>query len=164
DTVSYLPCDPLLHEECCVLGIELCLHERLQAELGYDRPWQLANFIFAAVPHHPLFGALLETIARRATSPVHNDEVVQDLTGPRMLTRVAYELAPQQRGPVRILPQINWNAPWSYPRLGPLARQIYARHACFGSWRTQNPIAQRLRRGMHYRWPNPFGIGEPSIL
>jgi inositol phosphorylceramide mannosyltransferase catalytic subunit len=164
DTVSYLPCDPLLHEENCVLGIELCLHKHLQQELGYDRPWQLANFIFAAVPHNPLFGALLEAIARRATSPVQNDEVVQDLTGPRMLTRVAYELTPEHRGPVRILPQINWNAPWIYPRLGPLAKQIYARHGCFGSWRTQNPAVQRLWRGMRYRLPNPFSVSGPSIL
>ena len=163
DTVSYLPCDPLLDGENCVLGIELHLHRHLQEELSYNQPWQLANFIFAAAPGHPLFGTLIEAIARAARTPARDDEIVQEVTGPRMLTRVVQKLPKQEARSIRILPQVAWNAPWAYPRLGPLARRIYARHACFGSWRTQNPVAQRLWRGVRYRWPNPFAVAGPRM-
>jgi inositol phosphorylceramide mannosyltransferase catalytic subunit len=163
DMVSYLPCDPLLDGASCVLGIEIHLHRHLQVELGYAQPWQLANFIFAAVPGHSFLGALLEEIARSATKPVRDDELVQETTGPRMLTRLACTMPPERRGAMRILPQINWNAPWAYPRVGSLAARIYARHACFGSWRTQNLLGQRFWRGLRYRLPNPFAVAGPEM-
>jgi inositol phosphorylceramide mannosyltransferase catalytic subunit len=163
DTVAYLACDPLLEGAECVLGIELHLRKGLQAELGYLRSWQLANFIFAAAPQHPFLGALLEEIARSATKPVRDDQTVQQLTGPIMLTRLAWTFARPRKGSIRILPQINWNAPWAYPRIGPLAATIYARHACLGSWRTQNVVAERLWRGVRYRLPNPFAVTGPEL-
>lgn len=163
DMISYLPCDPLLDGASCVLGIEIHLRKHLQTELGYRQPWQIANFIFAATPGHPLLGALLEEIGRNATKPVQDDEMVQEITGPRMLTRLACAIAPEHRGLIRILPQINWNAPWAYPRIGPLAARVYARHACYGSWRTQKPLGRRLWRGIRYRLPNPFAVTGPEI-
>lgn len=163
DTISYLPCDPLLAGASCVLGVEIHLRRHLQAELGYARPWQLANFIFAAAPGHPFLAAVLEEIARAATRPAEGDEAVQAITGPQMLTRLACTMPPQRRGPIKVLPQINWNAPWPYPRIGPLAARIYARHACFGSWRTERPLRQRLWRGLRYRLPNPLAASGPQM-
>jgi mannosyltransferase OCH1-like enzyme len=163
DMISYLPCDPLLDGANCVLGIEIHLRKHLQAELGYPQPWQLANFIFAAVPGHPFLGALLEEIARSTTKPVQDDEFVQEITGPRMLTRLACAIPLERRGSIRILPQINWNAPQVYRQIGPLAARIYARHACFGSWRTQNLLWRRFWRGVRYRLPNPFALTGPEL-
>jgi len=80
-----------------------------------------------------------------------------------MLTRLACTLPQRRRGAIKILPQVNWNAPAFYPRVGPLAARIYARHMCFGSWRTQNPLGQRLWRGLRYRLPNPFAVAGPEM-
>ena len=163
DMISYLPCDPLLAGASCVLGIENHIRKHLQIALGYPQPWQLANFIFAAVPRHPLFGALLEEIARSATKPVQGDEFVEETTGPRMLTRVACAMPPERRGTIKILPQINWNPPTAYPRIGPLVPRIYARHACVGSWRTQRLWLRRAWRGARCRYPNPFAATGPDL-
>jgi inositol phosphorylceramide mannosyltransferase catalytic subunit len=163
DMISYLPCEPLLEGASCVLGIEIHLRKHLQAELDYRAPWQVANFIFAAAPEHPLLGAALEDIARNAARPAQDDERVQDITGPRMLTRIAGAIAAERNESIRILPQINWNAPWAYPRIGSLAARIYARHACLGSWRTEQALARRLWRGVRYRLPNPFAVAGPEM-
>jgi inositol phosphorylceramide mannosyltransferase catalytic subunit len=148
DMISYRPCDKLLEGASCVLGIEFRLNKRSQASLSYSQPWQLANFIFAAAPGHPFLGALLEEIARTATRIIDNDDSVQETTGPRMLTRVAGSMMPMSPGSITILPQINWNPPWTLPRIGPLASNIYARHVCFGTWRTENLFRRRLERGL----------------
>jgi inositol phosphorylceramide mannosyltransferase catalytic subunit len=166
DMISYLPCDPLLKGASCVLGIENHISTPLQRRLGYQRPWQLANFIFAAAPGHPLLAALLETIAARAATPVANDHDVQEITGPRLLTRIAYAVPANVRGPIRVLPQINWNPPRAYPRVGPLAPRMHARHLCSGSWRTrphwwQRPAEGRL--GFHIRPPNPFAAAHSDL-
>jgi hypothetical protein len=163
DMISYLPCDPLLDGASCVLGVENHIGKHLQTALGYRQPWQLANFIFAAVPGHPFFGELLEEVARYATRPVPGDEFVEETTGARMLTRLACALPPERRGAIKVLPQINWNAPWSYPRIGPLAPRIYARHACFGSWRTQKLWLRRTWRGVRLHYPNPFAVTGPDL-
>jgi mannosyltransferase OCH1-like enzyme len=147
------------------LSIEHRLNSRLQTEFGYRQPWQFANFVFAAAPGHPFFAALLETIAQRASLPAPSDDDVQDITGPRMLTRLAYSLRPEQRGEIRILPQVHLNPPFFYPRLGPLVRNIYARHICAGNWRIEadsRPLSRRLMpKG---RFPNPFAAASPFIL
>jgi mannosyltransferase OCH1-like enzyme len=166
DMVSYRASEKLLAGASCVLGIENHISRELQQKLDYERPWQLANFIFAAAPEHPLFAALLEAIARQATTKVESDHHVQEITGPRLLTRIAYSLPFDARGPIRLLPQINWNPPSIYPRVGPIARQMYARHLCLGSWRTsrhwwQRPAEGRL--GHHIRPPNPFAAAFPDL-
>lgn len=161
DMISYRSCEPLLAGATCVLGIENHVSSWLQRKLGYERPWQLANFIFAAIPGHPLLGALLEDIARHAATPVVSDHHLQEITGPRLLTRIAYDLPAYTRDPIKLLPQINWNPPAPYPGIGPLGRRIHARHVCLGSWRTQRhwwlrPTEGRL--GHHIRPPNPFAV------
>ncbi|MGE3415864.1 MAG: glycosyltransferase family 32 protein [Bradyrhizobium sp.] len=166
DMISYQPCDPLLAGASCVLGIENHISRKRQQELNYERPWQLANFIFAAAPEHPFLASLLEAIARQATTKVNSDHEVQEITGPRLLTRIAYGLPPDVRGPIRVLPQINWNPPSIYPRIGPLAGRIYARHLCLGGWRTrrhwwQQPAEGRL--GHHIRPPNPFALASADL-
>jgi inositol phosphorylceramide mannosyltransferase catalytic subunit len=148
DMISYRPCDKLLEGSTCVLGIEIRLDKRSQEALGYSQPWQLANFIFAAAPGHPFLGALLEEIARMATTPIHNDDSVQETTGPRMLTRVANSMLPKHNSSTKILPQINWNPPWILPRIGPFAANIYARHVCFGTWRTESLLRRRFELGL----------------
>jgi mannosyltransferase OCH1-like enzyme len=166
DMISYRPCDPLLAGACCVLGIENHISTQLQRKLGYQRPWQLANFIFAATPRHPLLAALLEAIAERAATPIAHDHEILEITGPRLLTRVAYALSADARGPIRLLPQINWNPPGAYPRVGPLAQRVYARHVCSGSWRTKQHWWQRPPQGLlghHIRLPNPFAAAVPDL-
>jgi hypothetical protein len=87
DMISYLPCDPLLKKASCALSIENHLGKHLQTKLGYQQPWQLANFVLAAVPGHPFFAPLLKEIARSAAMAAPNDDCVEDISGPRMLTR-----------------------------------------------------------------------------
>jgi inositol phosphorylceramide mannosyltransferase catalytic subunit len=148
DMISYLACDPLLADASCVLGIESHFPEASRVRLAYLQPFQLANFIFAAVPGHPLFALLLEEIARSASRPVRSDDLVQETTGPRMMTRIAQAMLVQQEIPLKILPKANWNPPWLYPRRGLLAQRVYARHVCFGTWRTESLPWRRFCRGV----------------
>lgn len=163
DMISYLPCDALLRDASCVLSIEHRLYRQLQTELGYRRPWQIANFVFAAVPGHPFLAALLEAVARQAGMPALSDDAVEEITGPRLLTRLAYALPAEQRGEIRILPQVHLNPPFFYPRLGPLAHVIYARHVCAGEWRKQSCRLNRrfLPKGP---FPNPFSTDCAALL
>jgi mannosyltransferase OCH1-like enzyme len=167
DMISYLPCDPLLKGASCVLSVENHLGKHLQTKFGYKQPWQLANFVFAAVPAHPFFAALLDGIARSAAMPVSNDDCVEEISGPRMLTRLLYAIKPEDRGAITILPQINLNPPVFYPRIGPLARSIYARHICAGSWRTQRSWTQRPSREWlrpKGKLPNPLATAGPVLF
>ena len=136
DMEPHLPSDSLVADASCVFCVEFHLGARRQKELGYRLPWQIANCIFAAAPGHEFFAEILDEIGRRASNPVIKDADVEDITGPRMLTRLAFALTREQRGAVRILPQINWMAPREYPRIGPLARLVHASHATAGTWRT----------------------------
>jgi mannosyltransferase OCH1-like enzyme len=166
DMLSYLPCDPLLKNASCVLSIENHVGKHLQKKLSYKGPWQLANFVFAAVPGHPFLAALLEQIGRSAALPTPNDDSVEDISGPRMLTRMAYALKSEDKGAITILPQINLNPPVFYPRLGPLARNIYARHVCVGGWRANRAKWwQRSWRdfGPKGQLPNPFETTGPTL-
>jgi inositol phosphorylceramide mannosyltransferase catalytic subunit len=166
DMLSYLPCDPLLKNASCVLSIEHHVGKHLQKKLGYKGPWQLANFVFAAAPGHPFLAALLEQIARSEALPTLNDDSVEDISGPRMLTRMAYALKPEEKAAIKILPQIHLNPPVFYPRLGPLARNIYARHICAGDWRTNRARWwQKSWRdlGPKGQLPNPFETAGPTL-
>jgi hypothetical protein len=65
-----------------------------------------------------------------------------------------------------ILPQINLNPPVFYPRIGPLVRNIYARHVCVGGWRTKRSWWQRPWRewlGPKGQFPNPFATTGPVL-
>jgi mannosyltransferase OCH1-like enzyme len=150
DTIPFLPNDQLLAGSSCVLGIEFSLKKSERSALGY--PWQLANFIFAAAPAHPFMLQLIEQIARNGGKSCNGEDDVENTTGPRMLTRLAFELPASRRGRILVLPQIVWNAPaWAcYLRIGPLAQRVHVRHAGVGSWRTKRP------RTRGRRLPNPL--------
>lgn len=160
DMIPYRAQDALLTGSSCVIGIEAHIGRRYQRLLGYRRPWQFANCIFAAAPRHPFLGLLIERIAQGVATPVESDDAVEDATGPRLLTRTYFDLSASARATIRVQPQIVWLAPWEYPRIGPLAQRIHARHAAAGSWRTE--VAWWRRSWRHRlvarnRWPNPFG-------
>lgn len=166
DMEPYLSSDELIGGASCALSVEAHIGRRYQQVLGFDQPWQIANCIFAAAPQHPFFGELIDHIARGAAMPVHDDDAVEDITGPRILTRLLYRLPAARRGDVRILPQIHWMAPWSYPRIGPLASRIHARHASTGTWRfgerwSRQTIGNRLAARAHL--PNPFTAEVPVL-
>ncbi|MGH6982000.1 MAG: glycosyltransferase family 32 protein [Stellaceae bacterium] len=165
DMEPYRASDPLLDGSGCVLSIEARIGRRYQTLLGYSQPWQIANCIFAAAPGHPFLAALIERIAQTATAPVRRDADVEDMTGPRMLTRLLYGLPAARRGVLCVLPQIHWMAPWEYPRVGPLARLIYARHATSGTWRdaAAAPLSWRDRLIARNRLPNPFSNDGPEL-
>ncbi|HXE17368.1 MAG TPA: glycosyltransferase [Stellaceae bacterium] len=166
DMQPYRASDTLIAGAPCVMSVESHLGARYQQILGYEQPWQIGNCIFAAAPGHPFIGALIDAIARAATTPVRSDDDVEAITGPQLVTRLLYGLPPAERGEVRVLPQIHWMSPWFYPRIGSLARQIYARHTSAGTWRfgerwTRQTIRNRLiARG---RLPRPF-IAEGPVL
>jgi hypothetical protein len=165
DMEPYRANDDLLAAPACVLSVEAKVGRRYQQRLGYPQPWQMANCIFAAAPGHPFLAALIDRVARVATTPVHRDDDVEDIAGPRMLTRLLYELPASQRGKLRVLPQIHWMAPWEYPRIGPLARLIYTRHATSGTWRapTATSASWRERLTARNRLPNPFSSAGPVL-
>jgi mannosyltransferase OCH1-like enzyme len=166
DMKPYLPSDPLLVGSSCVFSVEAHVSRRYQDVVGYRQPWQIGNCIFAAAPAHPFFAELIEGIARGASMPVISDDDVEEMTGPRLLTRLIYDLPAARRGEVRILPQMYWMAPWQYPRLGPLANRIHARHASTGSWRFGTRWSRRTIRNRliaRARFPNPFASEGPVL-
>jgi len=148
------PIGKLLDIAPVVFSVEAHLTERRRAELGYTRPSQVANCIFAARPGHPLLRQAMdravELVRRRATTAKAD---IEDLTGPRMLTRLFFERA---RPDIALLPQIYLMPPRHYPDIWPLNRNVHARHHFFGSWK---PAARRpLSRVWIERdlWPNPW--------
>lgn len=165
DMEPYLASDDLVAASGCVLSVEAQVGRRYQARLGYPQPWQMANCIFAAAPGHPFIGALIDRAARAATTPVRHDDDVEDIAGPRMLTRLLYELPAARRGALRVLPQIHWMAPWEYPRIGPLRGLIHARHATSGTWREPATTAASWRERLttRNRLPNPFSSDGPVL-
>jgi mannosyltransferase OCH1-like enzyme len=164
DMVAYQPSDPLLSDASCVLSVEHELTASRQARLKFRMPYQLANCIFAAAPGHPFLGELLEEVAHNASRPVHGDSDVLETTGPYLVTRLAYELPALRRGAVKVLPQIYWMPPREYPRIGPLATKIYARHMGSGTWRAASRSATLWTHLKEWnRWPSPFALSAPDL-
>jgi inositol phosphorylceramide mannosyltransferase catalytic subunit len=164
DMKPYRPSDTLLHGQECVFCIEYHVGRRRQARMGYKRPWQIANCIFAATPRHPFLGAILDRIAVIARLPIVRDEDIEAVTGPIMVTRLAFELTAKERGSITILPQLTWTAPRVLRFIGPLATRIYATHASAGVWRTHAaprlPIRELLDLTPHFAM---FGRMVPSL-
>lgn len=148
------PVGHLLSPGGAVFSTESRLTARRQAELGYARPFQVANCIFAASPGHPF---LMEAMRRAAELTRGRAAIargdVEDLTGPRMLTRLFYE---RERPDMVLLPQIYLMAPCHYPDIRPLNRNVHARHHFFGSWKSDVP--RSLSRIWIERdlWPDPW--------
>lgn len=112
----------------------------LPRESRDGEPVFLGNCVFASVPAHPFWTAVLEDIRQRP--PVVNDLTHEDaiihLTGPGLLTRV-YREAFAGTPDILIPPKL-----WFHPATPHtdaenaeirLHEECYGIHFCFGSWR-----------------------------
>lgn len=157
------PVAPLLADRKAVLSVEAEITARRQRELGYARPLQIANCIFAAMPGTEFFRAAVDRAMRlcAARSSIARSDV-EDLTGPRMLTRLFYE---RDWPELTVLRQIALMAPRHYPAIWPLSANMHARHHFFGEWK--RPQKRSLSRILVERdkWPNPFptDLAESSL-
>lgn len=153
------PVGHLLSLGAAVFSVESWLTGRRRAEIGYARPFQVANCIFAASPRHPfLLEVMQRTIELTRGRTIVAREDVEDLTGPRMLSRLFFE---KERPDLILLPQIYLMAPRHYPGVWPVNRNVHARHHAFGSWKSGSPrsIARTwIERDL---WPNPWA-GLPA--
>lgn len=149
------PVGPLLELAPVVLAVEAHLTERRRRELGYPQPTQIANCILLGQAGHPLF---LEAMERSVTLWLAQGGVakerIEDVTGPRMFTRLFHE---RPRTDVAVLRQMVLTPPRHYPDIWPINTLVHARHHFFGSWKspTGTSIVRRwIERDL---WPNPFG-------
>lgn len=141
-----------------VFSVEARLTAQRQGELGYRAGFQVANCIFAAQPGHWFLARLIEALVQQAARAVRCDADVEEAGGPRLLTRLYYDLAAQEREEIVLLRQIYWMAPTSLPDCWPFNANLYARHHFLGSWKR----GPRLAATLHRRWiersllPNPW--------
>ena len=150
------PLPPDLFARPCSLSVEAHLGARRQRELGYLKPLQIANCILAARPGHPLLHAAIErAFALFAAEPQPPRHRVEDITGPRMLTRLLQERPWPE---VWIGAQIQLMAPLDYPDIWPVNRHIVTRHLTQGSWKDAGlPRPSLTRRWIERNRPvNPF--------
>jgi mannosyltransferase OCH1-like enzyme len=150
------PIDRFLSLDGAIFSIEARLTSIRQRELGYRHPYQIANCIFASEAGHPFLRRVIDrAVALLRSQQAITPASVEDITGPRMLTRLFYEGAPQR---TRILKQIYWIPYRLYPRLFPLNKNMFAWHHFYRSWAGAMRTTPSLRR----RWverdipPNPF--------
>ena len=140
----------------CSVSVEAHLGRRRQRELGYRRGLQIANCILAAEPAHPFVQAALDrAFALFEQEPVVGRDRVEDITGPRMLTRLLQE---RPWPDVWVGSQIQLMAPLDYPDVWPLNRHMIARHETHGSWKADaGPRVSLARRWIERNRPvNPF--------
>lgn len=140
----------------CSVSIEAHLGRRRQRELGYRRGIQIANCILAAEPGHRLLRAALDhAFTLFAATPAVTRDRVEDITGPRMLTRLLQE---RTWPDVWVGSQIQLMAPLDYPDLWPVNRHMVARHETHGSWKPADaPPTPLVRRWIERNRPvNPF--------
>ena len=124
---------PFLALDGALFGIEAQIGGLRQSELGYAAPFQIANFIFAAEPRHPFLAALIEEVAIRAAAATQaRVEDIEDVTGPKLLTRLFYGRSWPN---LRTVQQICWAPPRRYPNVFPLNKNMFARHHFEGSWK-----------------------------
>lgn len=150
------PFDRFLSVGGAVFSIERQTTAVRQQELQYREPFQIANCIFASEPGHAFIQSVIERAVKLiGLQPPITPDTVEDVTGPRMLTRLFYETMPPD---VRVLQQIYWLPYRMYPHIFPLNTNVYARHHFIGSWKTIKGDRSSFRR----RWierdvpPNPF--------
>lgn len=164
DMIAYKPSDALLSGASCVLSVEHELTRSRQRALNFAEPFQLANCIFAAVPRHPFLSELIEEIVRNVAKPVMRDADVLERSGPYLVTRMAFTLAPSRRGSIKVLPQIHWMPPREYPRIGPLGTNIYARHIGSGTWRAASSLSTLWTHLREWnRWPSVVAPRAPKL-
>lgn len=157
DMECMAPLGPVLAGDRAVFGIEAQVTGIRQRELGYDQPFQIANCIFAGPAGHPFLAAFAAEMVRRLSErPVTERRDIEDVTGPKALTRFFYAARPAD---VDVLHQIGWVPPDLYADLPLLGRRILCRHHFLGSWKTgeRPPLLRRLIE--RNRLPNPFPRG-----
>ena len=153
------PIEPFRHTTRAVFSIETEVTPQRQLELGYARPFQIANCMFGAPAGHPFIAELVSaTLRRLAAAPLRRADAIEDMTGPRALTRHFYWRRP---GDVAILAQVHWLPPDLYAAIPALARHIHFRHHCAGSWKDRDrrplPLVRRwIERNL---LPNPYPRG-----
>lgn len=147
----------------CLVAIEAHLGRTRQSELGYPHGVQIANCIFAAAPGHPFIREAVErAVALSRAQGGVTTASIEDVTGPRMLTRLLFEVP---RPDVVILPQIVLMAPLDYPNIWPINRHMHARHRTFGTWkggRQRPPLRRRLIE--RNRPPSPLLLVPRDVL
>lgn len=157
------PVGALIAGDDAIFSVEALLTAERQRELQYARPFQIANCIFAAPPRHPFLQAAIErcvTLARQP-APVGRDRI-EDVTGPRMLTRLFFDRA---WADLHVLRQIHLMAPLHYPSAWPIGINMYSRHRCFGSWKEKGARRSIARRWIERdRWPDPFATGAMAMV
>lgn len=150
------PFDRFLAMEGMVLGVEAHLTARRQRELAYRHPVQIANCIFAAEPRHPFLLKLIERIVGLvARHPSQTVAEVEDITGPRMLTRLFFDTQPAD---VTVLEQVYWMAPSYYGRMPGLRPNVFACHHFLGSWKDRGARPSLSRKLIELNlppWPFP---------
>ncbi len=149
------PLPRALFDHRCLVSIEARLTRRRQRELGYRTPFQIANCIMAAAPGHPFWRAALEEcFTRLAAQPRPGRDEIEDITGPRMLTRLF------DRGlwaDISVMPRLMLMPPLQYPRRWPIDRHMVTCHRAQGSWKGP-PDKPSLHRRLieRHRLTNPF--------
>ena len=117
----------------CLLSQEAHLDPRRQRQLGYRKPVQFANCIMGCEPGHPFFELLLQESFRLfGKNPRVPLEMVEDITGPRMLTRTLYASSFTD---ISIASQIVLMAPLNHPNMWPFNINVVSRHRTMGSWK-----------------------------
>lgn len=149
------PFRPLLGLAPVVVGLEAHLTERRRLELGYEEPAQIANCILLAQARHPI---LLEAMQRAAAiwtaRPTASRDDIEDVTGPRMFTRLFYDNRHQD---IAVTRQMVLTPPRHYPDIWPINALIHARHHFFGSWKSAKNTSVARKWIERDLWPNPFG-------
>lgn len=139
----------------CLVAQEARLTRRRMRELGYPAPVQIANCIFAARRGYPMFLAAIRrafALIQAASSISIAD--VEDLTGPRMLTRLFFE---EDWPGMAVAPNVVLMAPLNYPDLWPLNAAMYSRHMTHGTWKGAGGITRLSRLWIERnRLVNPF--------
>jgi len=123
----------------------------LPRESEDDKPVYLGNCVFASVPGHPFWTALLEAIRKnpptKATVKSEDDSIVQ--AGPGKVTQVWHEQFASDRS-VFVPPRLWFHptVPTTDQDLGEVAShpETYGIHWCFGTWRALTPLARLKNR------------------
>lgn len=152
-----LPAD--LFTRPCSVSIEAHLGRTRQRELGFQHNIQIANCILAAEPNQPfLIMAIERAFALFAAIPNPHVDQIEDITGPKMLTRLLQE---NPLAEVWVGSQIQLMAPLHYRDLWPINRHMVARHETHGTWKqaavSMGAIARLKRQWIERnRTVNPF--------
>jgi len=145
DVECYRSIDSLIQSESAIFSIETKITQKRQNELGYNCPHQITNAIFAAEPKNEFLHQVIKRALKYSTLQVENPTDVEDSTGPRMLTRLYYELLKKKSPRIKILSQIYLMSPTLYPHIFPFNKHMFCRHHFMGSWKW-NTGAKSLKR------------------